>query len=117
MKKIALLLVLILVVSAPLSALAVGRMGNEIYGVNLTFNGTTATCKAEVCPDYENDYSVITMKLYSGNQLLHQWSKSSNGSFELVRTCTVTKGKTYTLTMELMVNGTSRSSRSVTKTC
>ena len=117
MKKIALLLAMVLVVSMPLSALAVPSRANEEYMVTLTFIGTTAKCEGEVFTQYPNDYVVMTLKLFHGNQLLNQWSQSRGGSFEMVRTHTVTKGQTYTLTMELMINGTSRRSTSTTKTC
>lgn len=117
MKKIALLLALALVMSMPLSALAATPRSDEEYGVTLTFSGTTANCKGEVVTSYPNDYVVMTLKLFHGNQLLNQWSQSQGGSFEMVRTHTVTRGQTYTLTMELMVNGTSRRSTSTTKTC
>ena len=117
MKKVAFLLALILVVSMPLSTLAATPRQDANYAVSLTFSGTTANCKAEVVTANESYYCVITMKLFCGNQLVKQWSQSQNGSFEMQRTCTVTKGQTYKLTMELMVNGTSRPSRSVTKTC
>lgn len=117
MKKIALLLVLVLMVSMPLSVLAETSRANELYGVTLTFSGTTANCRATVEIDEPSYYIVVTMKLYHGNQLLKQWSQSRNGSIDLQGTHTVTKGQTYTLTMELMINGTSRRSTSTTKTC
>lgn len=117
MKKIAFLLAVVLVAVMPLSVLAETYRIAENYDVNLTFSGTTANCRASVEANEPSYYLVVTMKLYHGNQLLKQWSQSSNGSVYLQKTHTVTKGQTYKLTMELMVNGTSRPSRSVTKTC
>lgn len=115
MRKIAFFLVLLLVVSMPLSVQAAEP--KLIIRPTLWFEGTTAHCEISMNADHTYDYLVVTMKLYQGNNLLKQWAKSSPGSVYMYETYPVTKGVTYTLTIEIMVNGTSHPSGSTTKTC
>lgn len=113
MKKIALLLVLVMVLSVPVTA-STPRITSVIP--SLTFSGNTANCKCTVLEDSQYAYIVVTMRLKSGNTILKEWSAAGNECVSISKTATVTKGQTYTLTIDVMVNGTSRPQRSVTKT-
>lgn len=115
MRKIALLLVIVLVMSIPLSVQAT-TVRTEIVP-NLSFTGTTAKCTVYAAANSTSDYVVVQLKLFQGNRLIKQWAKSSNRSVEISETYTVTKGLTYTLTAEVMINGSSYPTRSVSKTC
>ena len=116
MKKLAVFLALVLFISVPLNVQAVEpRLIWE--GPTLTFSGTTAECELTIDADRVSDYMVVTLKLFQGNNLVKQWSKAGSISVTVSGTCTVTKGVTYTLTGEVMINGTSRPTLSVTKTC
>jgi hypothetical protein len=115
MRKIALLLAIVLVVSIPLSVQATTPR-TEIVP-SLSFNGTTAKCSVFAAANNTSDYVVVQLKLFQGNKLITQWAKSSNRSVSISENCTVVKGLTYTLTAEVMINGGSYPTRSVSKTC
>lgn len=116
MKKISLLLALILVISIPLQAYAVES--RDVWnGPNLSFSGTTAECSLKIYGDYSSDYIVVTLKLFQGNNLVKQWSKGGSGVVSISETWPVTKGLTYTLTGEVMINGTYVPTHSDTGTC
>lgn len=114
MKKVALLLVFALLLTIPATANS-SRMITAIP--SLSFTGTTANCSCYVSEDSNHDYVVVTMKLQLGNTVIRQWSRAGAGSVSMSETVTVTKGQTYTLALDIMVNGTSRPQYSVTKTC
>ena len=115
MRKIALLLAVVLVLSAPLSAQA--AMPRTEIIPTLSFSGTTARCEVIVDADHTYDYVVVMLKLFHGNNLIAQWSEANAGSVDISETCTVTKGVTYTLTAQVTINGYSYPSCSTTKTC
>lgn len=71
--------------------------------VTLTFDGTTACCKAVVTSTGSID---VTMTLKQGNTVLESWSKSGSTSVSLQGEHTVTKGGTYTLEVSGTANGT-----------
>ena len=114
MKKPALLVALVLLLSVPATANS-SRISSVMP--SLSFSGTTANCECWIIEDSQYSYIVVTMKLMSGNTCLKTWSKAGAGSVTMSETTTVTKGQTYTLTVDVMVNGTSRPQYSVTKTC
>lgn len=116
MKKRVVVLMLVLLFTTQTFVTAVMPRAGEVIPI-LTFSGTTATCQAMVAEDSQYSYVVVTMKLWSGNQCLQTWSKAAAEKVWLKETATVTKGQTYTLTVDVMVNGTSRPQYSVTKTC
>lgn len=115
MRKIAFFLAIALLVSIPLSVHA--AESRTVFIPRLSFSGTTANCSVDVDGDTIYDYIVVTMKLFQGNNLLKQWSASGSRSVSMSESYKVTKGVSYTLTIEVMINGTSRPSSSVTKTC
>lgn len=116
MKKRVVVLILVLLFTTQTFAAAVMPRAGEITPM-LTFSGTTATCQAMVVEDSQYSYVVVTMKLWTGNQCLQTWTKAAAEKVWLKETATVTKGKTYTLTVDVMVNGTSRPQYSITKRC
>ena len=81
----------------------------------LTFNGTTATC--EVLVGSGTDDLKVTMTLRDGNTIVAMWSDSGTGMVHLLAHRTVTKGKTYTLTVTGTRNGVAFEAHSVTRTC
>lgn len=82
----------------------------------LTISGTTAKCTAMVWAG-TSDTIDITMRLYRGNTCLHTWTKSGAGGVNLGKTVTVTKGYTYTLTVDPIINGVSQPQASDSKYC
>lgn len=116
MRKLSFLLALILVLSVPIQVFA-AESRDFWVGPNLTFSGTTANCSVSFYGNNVSEYIVVTLKLFQGNNLVKQWSKAGSGGVSLSGTCTVTKGVTYRLTAEVMINGTYVPTHSVTETC
>ena len=122
MRKLALFLALVLLMMVPVSAEPAPASEDPApravtIDASLTFSGTTAYCSCDVAEDSPSAYIVVTMKLRKGNTVLKEWSKAGTGSVSMDKTATVTKGQTYILTVDVMVNGTSKPQQSVTKTC
>lgn len=82
---------------------------------SLTFSGTTATCEAMITS--ASDSIKATMTLKQGNRVVDSWSGSGTGIVFLEGDCKVTKGVTYTLTVEGTRNGVAFEPTTVTRTC
>ena len=115
MKRLAFILAVTLIVSIPISALAAPRA--MVTNPELTITGTTATCKTTVVGDRTSDFIQVTMKLMYGSSCVASWNGSGNGYVYMSKTATVTAGRTYTLVVEVTVNGVAKDPVSVTKTC
>lgn len=83
----------------------------------LSFNGTTADCYGSVTTGSANSAIEATLTLWDGSKVVDSWSSSGTGSLSLSGSCTVSKGKKYTLTLDATVNGVSISQRSTSGTC
>lgn len=84
---------------------------------SLSFSGTTASCAGRVAADNDSDAIKATLTLWDGSKVVDSWSSSGTGSLSLSGSCTVSKGKKYTLTLDATVNGVSISQRSTSGTC
>lgn len=82
---------------------------------SLTFSGTTAHC--EVIITSASDDIEATMTLKQGGRIVDSWSGSGTGIVFLDGDCYVTKGVTYTLTVEGTRNGIDFEPTTVTRTC
>ena len=115
MKKIALLLVIILVFSAPLSVSAATRaLTVHPY---LGFNGTTAVCEVTVVGNNMSERIDVEMKLMRGVVCIDSWSTTSYGYVHMKEYGTATKGLTYDLVVTVSVNGEAHTPVSVTNKC
>ena len=83
----------------------------------LTFSGSTATCACSISGDSSGDEIEIDVYLYMGSTLVESWSDSGYGDIDFEETCTVTRRKTYKLTVVATINGEEQSPVSVTATC
>ena len=83
----------------------------------LSFNGTTANCYGSVTTGSANSTIKATLTLWDGSKVVDSWSSSGTGSLYLSGSCTVSKGKKYTLTLDATVNGVSISRTSTSGTC
>ena len=81
----------------------------------LTFSGTTANCEAMITS--ASDSIKATMTLKQGNRVVDSWSGSGTGIVFLEGDCKVTKGVTYTLTVEGTRNGVAFEPATITRTC
>lgn len=83
----------------------------------LSFSGTTAQCTGRVAADNDDDAIKATLTLWDGSRVVDSWSSSGTGSLSLSGSCTVSKGKKYTLTLDATVNGVPISRASTSGTC
>lgn len=115
MRRAALLIAIILVVSMPLTVAAAPRA----LGINptLAFDGTTATCDVMVVGNDTSEYIEVTTKLMYGSYCVASWYDDGYGYVWVVETATVTKGRTYDLVVEVKVNGVASTPVSVSGTC
>lgn len=115
MRKTALLLAIILVISMPLSVSAAPRaLGIEPV---LAFDGTTAACEVMVIGNNTSEYIEVTMKLMYGTTCEASWSADGYGYVYMLEYDDVVKGRTYKLEVEVSVNGVAKSPVYITGTC
>lgn len=115
-KPICLVLVAIFLVSVPVSAYA-ATSRDIIARPNLSFDGTTAKCVATVIGDTTSEVISVTVKLWYGSTCLQTWTATGNGYVALSKTATVTAGRTYTMTVDVTINGVAKDRISKTGTC
>ena len=115
MRKLALLMAIVLVVSMPLSVSAAPWALN--IRPNIAFEGTTATCYVLVVGNNTSDHIEVTMKLMYGNSLIASWSNDGYGYVRLQENAVVTQGRTYTLVVEVTVNNVVKQPVSINGTC
>ena len=116
MRKRVLALTLVLALVLGFTVQAAPLRAPRLYP-NLTFSGTTATCTESVRADNATDAVSMTVKLWQGASCLKTWTASGTGSASLSKTATVTKGKTYKLTVDAKINGVAQPQQSITRTC
>lgn len=115
MKKAALLLVIILVISMPLSVSATPRA--LTINPTLGFTGTTAECEVMVVRNSTLEYIQVTMKLMRGSYCEATWCASGYGYVYMYEEEGVTKNITYTLVVEVSVNNVASSPVSISDKC
>ena len=74
--------------------------------IDLSFNGTTATCEVSAYASNMNQEVSAVIKLYHGKTCLHTWNVSDYGYIEFSDTWRVNSGYTYKLTADVTINGT-----------
>lgn len=116
MKKTALLLAVVLVLSIPLNTTASTPWVIRITP-DIRFTGANATCTVNVRADNSYDYIVLIIKLWHGSEVLHTWTATGSGTVSFSRTVAVESGETYRLAVETTVNGSPKPSADCTATC
>ena len=115
MKKLAFLLAIILVISAPLTVSA------ATYGLtirpHLSFNDTTATCSVTVVGNNMSEYIEMDVKLMHGTTCVASWLVTGYGYVTIKEYPTVVKGHTYDLVVAVTVNNVSYTPVSQSGTC
>lgn len=113
MKKRVLATALLLTMMLCITAQAAQPRASIVPG--LTFTGTTANCSVVVSS--VSDQIEVVLELWQGNTRIASWNGSGTTYVSISETCTVTKGKTYTLKVTGTINGTAFDEQSVTRTC
>ena len=114
MRKIALLLVLVILVSIPLSAQAAAPR-TLLVRPNISYNGNVATCVANIYGNSTSDHLEATIKLWRGNSCIKTWEEAGNGYIFFFETVKVIPEIAHTLTVDLWVNGVAQDRVSITK--
>lgn len=116
-RSTALLIAIVIVMSvAATPAMAVEPRLLSVYP-SLNYTNSTANCGLTVIGNTGNEYLVATIRLWkvsNGTSLVATWYASGTGGISFSQTQEITKGQTYRLDVELMVNGSSHPSSSVT---
>lgn len=115
MRKIALLLALLLLVLPVTANAATARLIN--IKPEIGFDGTTANCTVSVTGNSMKDEIEVVAKLWQGNSCIVTWKMSGTGYVALSQSKTVTKGKEYTLTADVSINGVAQKTSSFTSKC
>lgn len=84
---------------------------------SISFNGTTATCTVFVYAEQMTDDIDAVIKLWQGSQCIKTWEKSSVGDLAFSGTATVSRGKTYQLTVDVTLAGNTQPRVSIQGTC
>ena len=115
MKKLALLMAIVLVISMPLTVSAASRALS--IRPNIAFNGTTATCHVAVVGNNISEHIEVTMKLMYGNSCVATWTDDGYGYVVMEENATITNGRTYTLVIEVIINDVVQQPVSIDGTC
>lgn len=107
MKKCAMLLAVLLILSIPVTVNAASTRMLSIMP-ELTFDGTTANCSVAVIGNNTSEDIDVTIKLWHGTTCLETWTASGDGYVFWDDTATVTKNQTYKLTVDVTINGVSK---------
>ena len=103
MRKIALLLVLVILVSMPLSVQAAAPRA-LLVRPNISYSGNVAAFVVNIYGNSTSDHLEATIKLWRGNSCIKTWEEAGNGYIFFSETATITPGSTHTLTVDLWVN-------------
>ena len=112
MRKIALLMAIILVVSMPLTVSASPRA----LGISpsLGFDGSTTVCQVTVVGNNISEFIQVTMTLKQGTKTLRTWYGEGNGYVYMCEYTRVLIGYTYELVVAVSVDGVACTPVSIT---
>lgn len=114
MKKRILSLIFLLSMLFVVSAQAVASRSDKIMP-SLSFNGNLATCSVVVRAGEADDDIFIEADLLEDGDSYRHWTGSGTGSLNFSRVATVTKGHTYTLEVDVTIDGETFSLRPISK--
>lgn len=83
----------------------------------ISFDGTTASCSVFIAADRPTDDIYAVIKLWQGSRCIKTWEESSVGDLAFSGKVTVSKGKTYQLTVDVTLDGKVQPRLSVEGTC
>ena len=115
MKKRFLCLLLGFIMLLSVSAYAVTPRATLINS-DIAFDGTEATCTANIFGSKATDEITATMQLRRSGVLIDTWSGSGTGTPRLVGTAEVALGKTYALIVNATINGVAQTPVTISET-
>ena len=114
MRKVALFLAIVLVLSMPLTVMAAPR-AMSILPV-LEIDGSSATCRTTVIGNNTSEFIQVTMTLKQGSTTLRSWYGEGYGYVYMLKETLVLKGHTYNLVVAVTVNGVASTPVTVSET-
>lgn len=115
MRKVALLMAIILVISMPISVCAAPRL-LTIHPA-MDFDRGTATCETEVLGNNSSEFIQVTMELKYGSTVVDSWYSEGYGYIYMLGDTRVVKGRTYDLVVSVIINGVAQTPVSIRGTC
>lgn len=108
------LVILVLIITMSVTVVSAASDDSRMisYHPSLSISGSTASCEA-IYYGQTDDNVKVTLTLKRGNARLNTWTASGQGFICMSESCTVTPGLTYTLVMNVTVNGVPKPSISV----
>ena len=91
--------------------------GYTVREIAISFDGTTANCRVSVSADRSTDQISAVIQLWNGSTRIARWTDSGTGYLLFSNSATVSKGKTYELTVDVKINGVSKPQVSIEGTC
>lgn len=107
-------IIMVLLLATP--AYATLTRGSTI-APTLTFTNTTANCGVTIFDGSDNAKITAVISLKSGNDCIESWERSAVGYFYFNETVSVTRGQTYTLSVDATIDGKTFSTVSTSNTC
>ena len=104
MRKIALLLAVVIVLTVPLKTLA-AEQSEVLIIPSLTISGRTATCEATAASENPNDYIVMRVTLWHETRCLLDEAVSGYGYVQYSDTVGSNSGWYCTLRVDVTING------------
>ena len=114
-KRILPILFVFLMVFSSTAYAASPRVAQVVPGIS--FNGTTANCRVTVSGNHGTDQIEAVVILWNGSEVVEDWYPTGTGSLLFSGTTTVTKGKTYELTVDVTINGLEYDTVSIDGSC
>lgn len=114
-KRILPILVVFLMIFSSTAYAASPRVAPIVPGIS--FSGTTATCTVYIYAEQMTDDIDAVIKLWQGSQCIKTWEESSVGDLAFSGTATVSRGKTYQLTVDVTLAGNTQPRVSIQGTC
>lgn len=116
MKKRILALILLLAILLPVSVQAIDMRAHKI-SPSFSISGTTATCSVVVRADSSDDDIILEVEIQEDGFLFRHWTTTGSDYLVFNKTATVKKGKTYTMYVDVTINGKHYSTIPITETC
>ena len=114
MQKRILLFILLLTLLFTVAAQAISPRADTM-APSLSFKGNLATCVVEVIASNSSSDIYVEAELLQDGDSYRNWTGSGTGSLHFSRVATVTKGHTYTLEVDVTIDGETFSLRPISK--
>lgn len=83
----------------------------------ISFNGTMASCSVVVTGNQSKDNISIVMKLWNGGTCVKTWEAKATGYLYAKESAAVVSGKTYSLTVDVTIDGKALPTVTTSGTC